>query len=273
VEVDGTYYALPDRARRVAVAERTPAGFVFDVKAHAVMTGHPVETARLPRALRDLLPPSAAGATRCAPTSSRRRCRMRRGSSSSMRSPPLARRGGSARSCCSTPAGSRRAPRRPSGCAWRASGCRGGTTPGWWRPSSYAHRDWYAPRLRARTLALLERLELAHVVVDAPPGHASSVPLVPVATHPRLAVVRLHGRRQETWERPVRVVSERYRYRYSPDELQDFVAPVVALAGQAQQVHVVFNNCHADHGIGNAGELTALLRWYAERREAGPATV
>src|SRR5258708_4444643 len=56
VEVDATYYALPQEAMSQRWVERTPAGFVFDVKAHALMTGQPSETKRLPKALREALP-------------------------------------------------------------------------------------------------------------------------------------------------------------------------------------------------------------------------
>ena len=107
------------------------------------------------------------------------------------------------------------------------------------------------------------------MIVDAPPGHASSVPFTPVATHPRLSIVRLHGRRTETWETPVSVVSERYRYRYSIDELTDFVPPIVDVAKQVQGVHVVFNNCHADYGTSNADEIAAIIRRRDELRKLG----
>jgi uncharacterized protein YecE (DUF72 family) len=84
------------------------------------------------------------------------------------------------------------------------------------------------------------------------------------ATHPRLAIVRLHGRRTETWERPVSVVSERYRYRYAEAELSDFVPSIIDVAQRVQGVHVVFNNCHADYGTSNADEIAAIIR----RRDA-----
>src|SRR5688500_10741238 len=56
VEVDSTYYSLPVRRTSELWRERTPPDFVFDVKAHALMTGQPTETKRLPRVLRDELP-------------------------------------------------------------------------------------------------------------------------------------------------------------------------------------------------------------------------
>src|SRR5689334_4340633 len=64
VEVDSSYYSLPERATAALWAERTPPDFVFHVKAHALMTGQPTEVARLPEALIDELPPELAGKKR-----------------------------------------------------------------------------------------------------------------------------------------------------------------------------------------------------------------
>src|SRR5215208_7095942 len=62
VEVDSTYYALPARRMAELWVERTPDDFTFNVKAHALMTGQPTEVARLPRELREALPPALAAA-------------------------------------------------------------------------------------------------------------------------------------------------------------------------------------------------------------------
>ena len=64
VEVDSSYYSLPERATARLWAERTPPDFTFHVKAHALMTGQPTEVARLPEALIDELPPELASKKR-----------------------------------------------------------------------------------------------------------------------------------------------------------------------------------------------------------------
>ena len=56
VEVDSTYYALPVKRTAESWVERTPETFVFDIKAHALMTGQPTEVSRLPRAIKQELP-------------------------------------------------------------------------------------------------------------------------------------------------------------------------------------------------------------------------
>src|ERR1700682_6529602 len=55
VEVDAAYYVLPNKRTAESWVERTPSDFVFDIKAHALMTGQPTEVARLPKALREEL--------------------------------------------------------------------------------------------------------------------------------------------------------------------------------------------------------------------------
>ena len=62
--MDATYYALPMRQMTELWVERTPDDFVFDIKAHALMTGHPTETKRLPKELRESLPKALAGKVR-----------------------------------------------------------------------------------------------------------------------------------------------------------------------------------------------------------------
>ena len=56
VEVDSTYYALPAERNAKLWAERTPAGFLFNIKPFALMTQHPAEMSRLPKELREMVP-------------------------------------------------------------------------------------------------------------------------------------------------------------------------------------------------------------------------
>src|SRR5690606_14931957 len=61
VEADSPYYGLPPPAMAHAWAVRTPPGFVFNVKAFRLFTGHPAGLAALPADLRRELPPMPAG--------------------------------------------------------------------------------------------------------------------------------------------------------------------------------------------------------------------
>jgi uncharacterized protein YecE (DUF72 family) len=64
VEVDSTYYELPAERNAELWAERTPADFLFNLKAYALMTQHPTEIARTPKDLRELLPAAQRDARR-----------------------------------------------------------------------------------------------------------------------------------------------------------------------------------------------------------------
>src|SRR5919108_1118914 len=56
VEVNSSYYAIPDVRNAVRWVERTPPGFLFHVKAYALLTGHHVRAAALPADVEALLP-------------------------------------------------------------------------------------------------------------------------------------------------------------------------------------------------------------------------
>ena len=64
----------------------------------------------------------------------------------------------------------------------------------------FRHQSWFAGEERQRgTLAFLRELGVAHTVVDGPQGFYNSVPALWEPTHPRYALVRLHGRNSQTW--------------------------------------------------------------------------
>jgi uncharacterized protein YecE (DUF72 family) len=119
------------------------------------------------------------------------------------------------------------------------------------------------------TFELLEELGLAYVCVDEPQGFASSLPPVVAATS-ELAVARFHGRNPETWETTTPTAAERFRYRYKVEELEEWVPRINELAGSAEEVHVLMNNCYRDHGVVNAGQIARLLAGERPEPDAGP---
>ena len=54
VELNASFYALPTAETAAAWARRTPDGFIFHVKAFAMMTRHPVRAEQLPPDMREL---------------------------------------------------------------------------------------------------------------------------------------------------------------------------------------------------------------------------
>ena len=68
-----------------------------------------------------------------------------------------------------------------------------------------------------------------------------------MATNPKLAVVRLHGRNAETWDiKGATAAFERFNYVYSDKELARLAISIQASAEKVAAVHVVFNNNSED---------------------------
>jgi uncharacterized protein YecE (DUF72 family) len=228
VEIDlGT--ALPTRTVAALWAARTPAGCVFDVRAHPLLTGHPVEPRRLPRRVRDLLPPSLAGANRVASDEIPARVRDAAWAELLDALAPLDAAG-------KLGAVLLRLPRAlaPSRAAASLLDAAAAALRGRVAAVELRHDDWLAPRLRARTLALLERLELAHTVVLEPPRGQRVAASVAAVTHPALAVLRIAGSSATGWPATGWPATGD-----APAELPVLRQHVGVLAEQARAVHLL----------------------------------
>ena len=123
----------------------------------------------------------------------------------------------------------------------------------------FRHRSWMSEENREETLAFLAGHELPFVCVDMPQGFESSVPPIAAATAGDLALVRFHGRNSSVWDAKGVTASERFRYRYSEEELREWIPRVEALTAQAGETHLLMNNCYRDYAVDNARELRQLL--------------
>ena len=253
VEVDATYYALPHRRMAEAWVQRTPPEFVFDIKAHALMTGQPSEVSRLPKALREALPEELAAKKRIYGRELPEELRAEVYGQFTDALSPLVEHG--------------------------KLGAVLLQFPKWVFPSNEAreqildarqrlglpvvvefrHGSWFNEKNAERTVRFLEDNRLPYVAVDEPQGFKSSVPPVVVPTSPELAVFRFHGRNDETWEKKEIPPSERFRYLYDEDQLADWAPQIAKVARQARQTHVVMNNCFSNYGTTNAREIAKLL--------------
>jgi uncharacterized protein YecE (DUF72 family) len=253
VEVDSTYYAPPSERNSRLWVERTPDDFVFDVKAFASLTTHHATTDRLPPELRGALPPELGA---------QRRLAFRELDESFLELvwelhrqalAPLAESGRLGAVLFQFPPWFtasetnrdylRRIPER---------------LPGWTAAVEFRGGGWMEPGTAAGTLALLEKAGLAYVCVDEPQVERTSTPPVVAATAP-LAYVRLHGRNAETWAVTSGAASDRFKYLYSDEELEEWAPQVDELARQAGAVHVLFNNNYEDWGMRNARRMAQLL--------------
>jgi len=261
VEVDSSYYALPARRSAELWVERTPPGFAFDIKAHALMTGQPSEVSRLPADLRKALPKELAEKQRIYAKDLPPEFRAQVWTRFREAIEPLHAAGKLGAVMLQYP-------------RWFAPGDRsraelaeaGERLEGLPCAVEFRSAAWFAGSTARSTLRALEDAGLSFVMVDEPQGMKSSVPPIVAVTSKRLAVVRLHGRRAEAWEQQGIPVVERFRYLYDAAELAEWVPRILEAAERAHEVHVLMNNCYANYGTTNALELAAMVRKaYAER--------
>jgi uncharacterized protein YecE (DUF72 family) len=233
--------------------ERTPPDFVFNVKAFSLLTGHPTRRKALPEELLEEVAPEHRDkqrfyASHLSPDGVAEVWRRFRDALL-----PLDSAGKLGAVLLQFPEWF--TPRRSSREELRAVRDR---LPGYQVCVEFRNATWMATdRDRERTLELLEELRLPLVCVDMPQGFRSSMPAVAEATTPELAVVRFHGRDPKAWQQ--KTVSERFRYHYQEQELQEWVPRVQHLAEGAREVHVLMNNCYSDYAVTNARQLVDLL--------------
>lgn len=256
VEVDSTYYAIPARKMAELWDERTPEEFVFDVKAHALMTGQPSEVNRLPKDLREALPSDLAKKARIYASDLPGELREAVWASFLDALAPLKESGRLGAILLQYPRWV--GPSRANARMIEEAGTR--LEAGGWRAAvELRNKAWFDDRTRARTFDLLRRNGLSYVTVDSPPGFDSSVPALAEVTSRALAVVRFHGRNTDTWEAKVTRVSDRFRYLYDETQLRAWVPLISAISEQTEEVHLVFNNCYGNYGTTNALEMAGML--------------
>lgn len=245
VEVDAAYYALPAERTVRDWIDRTPAGFVFNVKAFSLLTGHPTRVGALPADLRAGVTGSTvyAGDLPAAVVDevwsrfSRVVDLLRQAGRLGvvlLQYPPWLRPSAAGRGRILDAA--RRLAPLPVAVELR-------------------NAAWFAGGQAASTVAFLREHRLPYVCVDMPQGHSSSVPPLAEATAD-VALVRLHGR-SPAWTG--RDIEEKFRWTYSTGELSWWVPRVRRLAERARRVHVLFNNCCADASQRNAAQFRELL--------------
>jgi len=253
VEVDATYYALLAQDVVARWVAWTPEHFRFDVKAHPVFTQHPIDVGKLPADLRDEIERAGKGARVYAerlPAEIRGEIEQRflgslepllasdRLGAVLLQFPPWfgATRGNA---------------RHLEQLVDRF--------PGVPFAVEFRNKSWLLPERHARVFDLLKRLGLSYVGVDEPAGKVGGLPPITEVTNPRLAVVRFHGQNSEGWNKKAASVIERFNYLYRPAELEGWVGRVKQLAGEAESVHAVFNNCVRNYAVLNAKDLAVLL--------------
>jgi uncharacterized protein YecE (DUF72 family) len=248
VEVDATYYALPAEQTARSWAERTPAGFTFNVKAFSLFTQHPTRVGALPADLREAA--EKTGKDRVYLKDVEPAVADQAWDRFLAALEPLREAGKLGAILLQFP------PWFPIGraskdyilaCAERAAPRRVCV--------EFRNRTWMTPDNQEETLGFLTGHRLPYVCVDMPQGHPSSIPPVVAATSD-LALVRMHGH-SDKWDS--KDIYQRFGYQYRPEELDEWAAKIRSLAEDADLTHVLFNNCYRNYAQVNAQELAGKL--------------
>jgi len=249
VELNSSFYAVPERETVRRWAEITPDGFTFDVKLHRLLSRHSAGLDSLPPDLREEARTTGRGRVELTPE-------METALTGEVLDAvePLERAG-------------------------KLGGFLLQLTPGFspkrnelaeleplvsaFAPRRLAielrNRRWVDDERIADTMEWFSDQEAAFVCVDAPPGDATPImPSVDAVTRDDLAYVRIHGRDTQGYLNG-KSVAERFGWIYGDEELEEIAGRARGLAEQAGEVHVFFNNNRDDDAPTAARRFRALL--------------
>jgi uncharacterized protein YecE (DUF72 family) len=233
VEVNATFYAVPEERTVGRWVEQTRDGFTFDVKLHRLLSRHAAPLDSLPKALRDDATVTGRGRVQL---TDELEARMADATLAAVA--PLAEHGRLKTFLLQlspafeprkheldelVPLLDRLAP-HPVAIELR-------------------HRAWVRDgEALERTLGWYEEHGAVFVAVDAPQGKAPTMmPPIDAVTRADVAYLRAHGRNAEGYTRG-RSVAERFAWDYTDAELRELGERAQGLAQDAGEVRMMFNN-------------------------------
>jgi len=255
VELDSSYYAVPsvDAARHWA--ERTPDGFVMNVKAFRLFTGHQTSPAVLPSDLREALPSDLKlksviyyrdvpedlsnelwGRFREALQPLRDAGRL---GLVHFQFPPWLVRNRAGRA-------------HVAHCVERMAGHT--------LSVEFRSEKWFEGPHAAETIAFQRELGVVHTIVDEPTGFSNTVPAIWETTRDDCALVRMHGRNAAAWNDRSGHSGGRFNYDYDDAELEGLGHQIQLLDRPGLDVHVVMNNNKEDQAQRNGRTLIKTMK-------------
>jgi uncharacterized protein YecE (DUF72 family) len=232
VELNSSFYAVPDQSMADRWARATPDGFTFDVKLHRLLSRHAADVKSLPPDLRDDVEVNERGRVRLTPE-----LELAVADRILESVAPLEKSGKLGAFLLQlTPAFApdRHRLEELDALIERLA------------PHVVAvelrNRTWVSETRAESTFAYLSERGAAFVSVDAPKeDHVPIMPDVDAVTNDSLAYMRMHGRNAHGYMHG-KSVAERFAWDYSDEELKEIAGRVRRLAEEAREVHALFNN-------------------------------
>lgn len=122
------------------------------------------------------------------------------------------------------------------------------------------NRNWAVGDQLRSTIDFLRRQQMAFVNVDAPVAEHFTImpPDLNEITNRDITYLRLHGRNARAYLTG-KTVAARFNYDYSDSEISEVAERSKRLAREAKEVHVVFNNNNLDYAPRAAARLRGAL--------------
>jgi uncharacterized protein YecE (DUF72 family) len=124
----------------------------------------------------------------------------------------------------------------------------------------FRNRNWAVGDQLQSTIDFLQKHHAVFVNVDAPASdHFMVMPSdIDEVTNPKVAYLRLHGRNEKAYVTG-RTVAVRFNYDYSESEITEVAQRSRKLAKETRQLHVIFNNNNLDYAPRAALRLRKAL--------------
>jgi uncharacterized protein YecE (DUF72 family) len=250
VEVNSTFYAVPDLRLVERWCATTPKGFIFDVKLHQLFSFHSTAVELLPPDLQQRADTDGKGKVKPTPALEEAMLGVLLRSISIL---PSAGKLGTLLLQLS-PAFSPRVHQLEE------LEHLIGMLRDYRLAIEFRNRNWVIGDQLTKTMDFLKRHRVAFVNVDAPIAeHFTIIPSdLNEITNPRLAYLRLHGRNARAYITG-KTVAARFNYDYRDDEIAEVANRSNGLARGADEVHVVFNNNALDYAPRAAARLRTAL--------------
>src|SRR5438132_387059 len=263
VEVDSSYYAMPTPEVAHLWAERTPPGFLFNIKAFRLFTGHQTSPAVLPKDIAAALGPIAKKNVYYKDLPREITEELWRQYREGIE--PLRRAGKLVAVHFQFAPWVAYHPRNLE----HIEECQRKLN-GYQLAVEFRNPTWFEGKHTAATLDFERHRGLVNVVVDAPADIPNTVPSIWEVTHSGLAIVRLHGRNHSTWNlKGLSSSAQRFNYDYTTEELVEVAERTRQLSRQAEITQVIFKKIMEDKGQRNDHEMTKVLapRTQYQRRQ------
>ena len=238
VEVNSSFYSVPEPRLVERWCHNTPDGFVFDVKLHQLLSRHSTNQKLLPPPLQKVADADAKGRVSLTP-------KIERAMIAEFQRPlEILRREGKLGALLLqlSPGFS---PRKHSLDELENLL---GQLADYRMAIELRNRNWVEEDNLEQTLDFFRKHSATLVAVDAPAEKHFTImpPELNAVTNPQLAYLRLHGRDAHAYTTG-KTVAARFNYDYSDAEIDEVAERARDLTDEAKEVHVIFNNNALDY--------------------------